>query len=309
MKNLLNSTLLIIILASFNGLAKKPRTKLIDKIVGVINEQSITLSEVKRIQKTLKGRRDIAGVLYNKLKTQRDIINFLFQMFVVKKELDALGMSVSESRVDAQIENTLKRVRLTKAQLIRQLTKNGLTFEEYYQVIKQSMEFSLFQQRIIAPLVAISEQEIKSLYLQKAGEKAAQTVQYKLKDYLVDASKVSLQKANQLQEQIQSALKQGKKLKLKNIEMIDIGDIKSSSLSSQIRKHITSVEQGNVSKPLKINGSYHLFYIEKKDIAQSDAFEKVKPQIANYLFERKSINISKSYFERKVQEDYDIKYL
>lgn len=309
MKNLLNSTLLIIFLASFNGLAKKPSTKLIDKIVGVINEQSITLSEVKRIQKTLKGRRDIAGVLYNKLKTQKDIINFLFQMFVVKKELDALGMSVSESRVDAQIENTLKRVRLTKAQLIRQLTKNGLTFEEYYQVIKQSMEFSLFQQRIIAPLVAISEQEIKSLYLQKAGDKAAQTVQYKLKDYLVDASKVSLEKANQLQEQIQSALKQGKTLKLKNIEMIDLGDIKSSSLSSQIRKHITSVEQGNVSKPLKLGGNYHLFYIEKKDIAQSDAFEKVKPQIANYLFERKSINISKSYFERKVQEDYDIKYL
>lgn len=310
MKSLLNKILIsALLLCSFNLLAKKPGSKLIDKLVGVINEHSISLSEVDRVLKSLKGRREISGALYNNVKTQKDVIKLLFQVHVVKKELDTLGYGVSDSRVDAQIQNTLKKIRLSKSQLIQQLAKTGLTFDEYYQVLKQSMEFSLFQQKIIAPLVIISEQEIRSLYLQKAGKKAAKTIQYKLSDFIIPKNKINGNDAKRLQQKIQSSLNSGNKVTFNNLEKFDVGNVKATSLSQQIMEHIQSANEGEVTSAIEIDDNYHYFYIEKKEFSQSDEFTKVKPQIANYLFEQKSVNISGSYFEKKIQEDYDTKFL
>lgn len=286
------------------------QAKLIDKIVGLIDEKNISLSEVQRVQKTINGRREISPVLYNDLKTsQKEIINYIFKTYITRKELEKIGYAITEQRVDGQIANTLSRIGINKKQLINQLMQNGLSFEEYKEVIKASMEFNLFTQKIISPLVVISEQEIKSLYIKKSSQKMSQTIQYELYDYILEAKNISPKKLTTLRKKIQKTLDSGSPVKIKNIELIDIGKIKSSSLDKKIQNHLKKVEEGHVAKPLKLANTYHFFFVKKKEAGNSDEYDKVKSNIANYLYEQKIKDILETYYERKMQDNYYTKYL
>lgn len=303
MKNFL---LLIIFSVSIHAHAQ-----LIDKIVGVINEKNISLSEIKRLKKTLVGRQAIAPILYNDLAnaTDKSFIEHIFQTYIIGKELEKIGYNVAQERIEEQINTTLKRTNLTKNQLIEQLAKNGLSFEEYEYVIRESMEFSLFNQKIISPLIAISEQEVKSLYIQKSSQKSLKAIEYKINDYILTTRGLSETKIAAIQTQIQNLLDQNKKVKIKGVELLELGSVKSTSLDKKISSHLKNIETGKVAKGLNIAGDIHLFHVIDKDISESDEYEKVKSQIANYIFEQKSKEVLKSYFERKLQDDYFKKFL
>ena len=77
MKKLIPAMLLVL---AFNANAK-----LLDKIAGVINDKVYSLSELKRIQSTVKARKEIAPFIYTKKKySVNDILKLQHRIFIVK---------------------------------------------------------------------------------------------------------------------------------------------------------------------------------------------------------------------------------
>ena len=44
------------------------------------------------------------------------------------------------------------------------LKSNDLTFNEYFEVIRETIEFNIFNGRVIQPLITITDQEVKNLF-------------------------------------------------------------------------------------------------------------------------------------------------
>ena len=78
--------------------------------------------------------------------------------FLIRAKLEELGYVVDDDQVEGQIKSTEDRLRLNRAALLSFLQSNGLTFDEYFEVIRESIEFNIFFSRVIQPLITVTDQ-------------------------------------------------------------------------------------------------------------------------------------------------------
>jgi len=70
------------------------------------------------------------------------------------------------------------------------LNQQGSTFDEYFETLRQAIEYSYFINRVITPTIAISEQDVKNTYFKKNIKDSRLNFKYTLIDYALakDAS-------------------------------------------------------------------------------------------------------------------------
>lgn len=140
--------------------------KLLDKIILVVNDKIYTLSEIRQIKRNFPARKQVAPLIYSQYKAinTKEIINLIIQKNVIRSKISELGFEITDEQVESQIKETEKRLRITRDQLLDFLEGNKITFEEYFEITKESIEYNLFFNKIILPSISITKQEIKNTY-------------------------------------------------------------------------------------------------------------------------------------------------
>src|SRR5690554_3181329 len=129
---------------------------LLDKVAGVVNDKVYTLSEIKRIQDTLPARQEISPLIYSRQSyNDGQVLKLLQHRYIIKDKLAEMGFVVSDDSVMSRISETERRLGLTREDLLEFLKSKGITFNEYFELIREAMEYNIFQSRIVAPLVNI----------------------------------------------------------------------------------------------------------------------------------------------------------
>jgi peptidyl-prolyl cis-trans isomerase SurA len=137
--------------------------KLLDKIVAVINNRVISLTEVDRMRETLEARKEISPVIYTEEKyNQKELLEIMIRSHIIRDKINAQGYIINDDAVESRIKMTEDRLGLKRSDLLQFLKGKGVTYEEYFEIIRETMEFNVFAQRIIAPLITVTEQEIKN---------------------------------------------------------------------------------------------------------------------------------------------------
>ena len=153
-------------------LSVQVEAKLLDKVSGVINDKVFTLSEIERVQNTVDIRREIAPFIYNQPNyNKKDILNLLQNLFIIRDKLSELGYVISDDAVESRINETEKGLGLNRKELLKFLESKGISFNEYFEILREAMEYNVFNGRVIAPLVTITDQEMKNLYYKKTKNK------------------------------------------------------------------------------------------------------------------------------------------
>jgi len=170
---------------------KKTSEKLLDKIVAVVNTRVISLSEIKRMEDTLDARREVSPVVYNeKSYSQKQLLDIMIKSFIIRDKINAQGYVINDDAVESRIKMTEERLGLKRADLLQFLKGKGLTYEEYFEIIRETMEFNIFAQRIIAPLISVTEQEIKNEYYRRNSTNNALSFKYNLTDFYIPEEKL-----------------------------------------------------------------------------------------------------------------------
>jgi peptidyl-prolyl cis-trans isomerase SurA len=183
----MNKIILLVLMA----LSAQANATLIDKVAGVINDNVYTLSEVTRVQNTLDIRKEIAPFIYkDKSSSQGDILRLMQNKFIIKDKLSELGFVISDDAVESRIKETEKSLRLNRPELLQFLKSKGISFNEYFELLREAMEYSVFQRRIIAPLVTITDQELKNFYYNMNSSNKALSFKYKVVDFTLPENKV-----------------------------------------------------------------------------------------------------------------------
>jgi peptidyl-prolyl cis-trans isomerase SurA len=285
---------------------KSSTEKLLDKIVAVINTKVISLSEVKRVEATLEARKEISPIIYNqKTFTQKELLEIMIRSFIVRDKINAQGYVINDDAVESRIKMTEERLGLKRADLLQFLKGKGVTYEEYFEIIRETMEFNIFAQRIIAPLVSVTEQEIKNEYYKRNSTNNALSFKYNLVDFYISEEKIIDKSENKFLAVLKDYQLTGKlPAEYKDLESNNLDGLNEDGLSKELAGLLKTTSEGSFSKAISLNKHLHVFYVQKKDLVESQDFTKFKDQIQNDIFVSKGKSVTTNWFDREYSNYY-----
>ena len=103
-------------------------TNVIDRIIAVVNNEIITLSELEKYKSLMSTNTPEQS---NPADINRRLLNQMIEKKMIVQEAKELEIEVKERDVDLAIENVLKRNKVSMKEMKEQMTKQGITLEEY----------------------------------------------------------------------------------------------------------------------------------------------------------------------------------
>lgn len=285
---------------------KKSAPTLLDKIVAVVNTRVISLSEIQRIEATLEARREVSPLIYSeKTYTQKGLIDTVIRTFIIRDKINAQGYVINDDAVESRIKITEERIGLRRADLLEFLKTKGLTYEEYFEVIRETMEYNIFAQRIIAPLISVTEQEIKNEYYRRNSTNKALSFRYNLVDFYIAEEKLIDKNEERFLNVLKDYQLTGKlPEEYRSLETNQLDNLNEDGLAKELSKILKQTAEGSFSKSISLNKYLHVFYVQKKDLVESQEFLKHKDQIQNEIFMSKGKSVSDNWFDREYSNYY-----
>lgn len=157
--------------------------EVVDRIVALVNNQVITLSEVEEMGKPLLDRvRQTASPAEREerlKKSRREVLDHLIESKLLEEEMRKRKIEVPDRDVDAAINDILKTSKLTEDELKKVLAREGTTFFAYRQKVRQELGKMRLITREIKSKIVIEEEELRKRY-QENLEKYSEPLEIKI---------------------------------------------------------------------------------------------------------------------------------
>jgi peptidyl-prolyl cis-trans isomerase SurA len=282
------------------------QAKLLDKISAIVDDNIITLSQVVRVSKNLAIKRNVAPMIYDKASFSTvEVIDISINKFLIRAKLTELGYSITDDQVEAQIKTNEKRLNVDRKSLMTFLKQQGSTFDEYFETLREAIEYSYFINRVISPTIAVSEQDVKNTYFKNNIKDARLNFKYTLIDYSIANDVVPKLNKGQMEEvvrqfRINSILPEA----FSTLTSANLDEITEEGISPELKNLLKHTDEGAMTTVINLNNQHHIFYIAKKDLVESEAFAKQKDKIREDLFEVAVKNEAQLWFERERNKHY-----
>ena len=282
---------------------------LLDKIVGIFNNQTVTLSQVKRMQKNLPARRKISPYIYKKPKYSiNQLVELNMKQLLIREELSKAGYVISDDRTEARIKETEKKIGLTRKELLKFLRSGNLTFDEYFELARRTIEYDIFIPRMITPLISVTEQEVKNAFYKKNLKNKTLAFKYTLVDFSIERRFVSKKMRKRFRKVLKKFQTSGilpKKFSKMQTNVLE--DIAEGGLTKNLKKILKKTDEGSLTRPILLGEDYHVFFVKKKNLVESRFFSRHKKKIRQQLAEKAAAKIEKEWFKREKLKHF-VKY-
>ena len=292
---------------AFIFLSLSSQAVLLDKTIAIFNDDVITLSQIKRVRNSLAARKNIIPQIYYSTKmSNKEVVKIKIERAIIREKLNSMGYVTNDEEVERNIKQREKMLRINRRQLIAFLKNNNMTFDEYFEITREALENQRFTQWIIQPLVSITEQEIKNAFYKKNLNNKTLSFKYNLVDFTLPKSR--FKKKGRLKS-FRPALARFQTSGVlpdvfKDVNTNVLGEITEENLTSKLKKLLKRTEEGSFSQPILIGRQYHVFFVKKKDLVESELFLKNKNRIRGELFEKSMAGIQKIWFEGEKSKHY-----
>lgn len=280
--------------------------KLLDKISAIVDDNIITLSQITRVSKILAIKRNVAPMIYDRADfSSEELLNISINKYLIRSKLSELGYSITDDQVEAQIKSNEKRLNVDRKSLMTFLKQQGTTFDEYFESLREAIEYSYFLNRVISPSISISEQDVKNTYFKKNIKDSRLNFKYTLIDYSIPKDLVPKLAKGQMEDvikqyRINSVLPEA----FSTMTSASLDEITEEGIASELKNLLKQTDEGAITSAILLNNQHHVFYIAKKDLVESEAFTKQKESIHDTLFEAAVKNEAQIWFERERNKHY-----
>lgn len=285
--------------------------ELVDRIVAVVNDDVILLSELEQAIIPYVERLATMGYSSDKAQQMRykireDILAQLIDRKLTDQEVRRLGISVTPAEIDSAIERVKEANFLTDETLREAIAQQGYTMAQYREnVSDQILRTKLVNQEIRSRTVITSE-DIKAYYESHPDEFAGKR-QYHLRTILLPHDLPDLARRRQ---QVDDALAAGTPF----AEVArqygqapqggDLGEFPLSSLAASVRKAVEPLGQGQTSAWVDTEQGYQRFFVEKLRSSDSQPLEEVSARIQETLYKQFVDEKFRSWLEALRQRSY-----
>jgi peptidyl-prolyl cis-trans isomerase SurA len=302
----INSVYCIIYTLFFYGLGypsilNSTSAEIVDRIVAVVNDDVITLTELNSSLKPYAEKIRSLGYPKEKeqqllFKVRKEILDHLINEKIEDQEIKRSKVEISEEQIDRTIERIKETNFLTDEQLRAALAKDGMTMEEYREKIKgQILRERLVNLKVKSKIV-ITKEDIRAYYEKHIDEYVGKP-KYHLRNIILkvplftdDTKKLEIKKK---MDAILEKLKSGESfeaLAAKYSESPaasdggDLGKFEFDSLSPQLQKAIEKIKPGEFTPVLDTDLGYQILFLENIVNAKGKTLEEVTPEIESKLY-------------------------
>ncbi len=309
-------------------LAANAQAELVDKVVAVVNDEVITLSEVEeeasRIAQVMEKDSTRLPSAHSMDAARETALNGLIDRRLIHQRAKLTNTSVSDEELAVAFENTRNRMAADPVEFKLKLAGSGMT-EEF---LKKQLRDQILQSKLVSYDVraktVVTDEMIRDFYDQQYTSKAEKGSFYLLQIGFQwrqsdsdSGEKEETKKRTQRARDLVIKGQDFKEVAKKYSELPsasdggDLGVLLLDDMAAAMRTAIANLKPGEVSEIIETSDGYQFFkLLSAKDEAAtaSSSYEKVKEEIKEKLYDEK-LKAAYSDWVKKLKESAYIQKL
>jgi peptidyl-prolyl cis-trans isomerase SurA len=276
--------------------------EVVDRIVAVVNEEIILLSELQdRLEPFAQRIRqqgfDPGQERQMLFKVREEIINRLVDEKLTDQEIKRNDIQVSQGEVDNAIERIKAANHFTDEDLRQFLEQEQMTMEQYREAIKEQILRTRLVNYQVKSKIVITEAEIQAYYDRHPDIYGGKR-RYHLRNILmrVPGFSTDAQRAAVLEtmQQLRARAEAGESFadlartysqSPAAADGGDIGEFEEETLSPQIRAALEGLEPGGTTAVLNTDQGFQLLFLEAIRRTEGKPLDQVREEIHQSLFD------------------------
>ncbi len=268
------------------------RSEIVDRIIAIVNDQVITLSELETSMKVItRGLREDLRAEDRNTRASL-VLDLLIEDALIKQSAERMGIEVSEAEIDNAIEDVKERNGLTDDALMEVLERSGLTYKQYRDRLREDIRKAKFMDAQFRSRIKIKEEDIEEYY-RSHKEEFLLPATYRLRIILLERGEEEL--LERRLKAVLEGLKEGRPFEELAREFSDapssraggdIGYTELEELSPLIRGVVERLKPGEISPPLRTPGGIYIVQLVDVKEGKPRPLEEVKHIIRERLFKR-----------------------
>jgi peptidyl-prolyl cis-trans isomerase SurA len=300
-KLIISSSVTLAILFSLSLQGTASGSVVVDRVVAVVNDEVITLSDLQREEALYNKRNEIKQDSQYILE---DMIDRKLQMAAAKRT----GMDVTDKELSEAMDDVMKRNNMDTAKFSAAVGKEGLTLEQYKNELREQMTLSRLFNKFIRSGITIDEGEARSFY-EKNIKAYTLPEEIRLRQIFIPVpGKANSEQAAAIKQKAQAVYERAKKGE--DFEKLvgevskgvtaaqdgDLGYIQRDQVIPAIAAAIKSLKTGEVTKPFLSAGGYNIILLEEVRTPVKP-YDKVREELMTMLYQQKMEHTYRSWLQ------------
>ncbi|GMR04828.1 MAG: peptidylprolyl isomerase [Thermodesulfobacteriota bacterium] len=271
---------------------REAASKVVDRVVAIINEDIITLSELNAASALSSNGVKIAE--NRRIKKDRvfmtKMLEGLIEEKLIKQASDRAGIEISEKEIDNAVDEIKRQNNFTKDQLMVALANSGLTYSEYRERLKEQIRVVKFMNTRFRARVSIQPEEIEDYYRQHIEEFFG-PASYRIESIFVNGSDEKTQKLKL--KYIKEGLEKGTDFSELARQYSDgpaassggdLGYLTADEIDPVLKKIVLNLKVGETSPLIEKPDGVHIIRLSDYRPGEPAPFEQVRGRIYEKLF-------------------------
>ncbi len=304
----------LLLTAYFLLLTPSANGEIVDRIVAVVNDSAITLSELN-IATT--GLGDIKGDDKEKrqkiIETKSKVLDQLIEKKLVEQAANKAGITVSEKEIDNAIEDVKRQNNIGQEDLLSALARNGLTFKEYREQLKDQIRQVKFINKEFRANVKVSDEDVEAYYKQNR-DKFSGPAMYRIRiiSFLLSGQGKGKDAEKKAKDILAMARKGADFIKLASVysegpnvkDGGDLGYISPGEMDAAVEKAGGGLNIGEISDVIKTPTGFHIIQLIDRRKAEPKPVAAVLDEIKNIIFQKIIDERYKLWLEEMMKKAY-----
>lgn len=270
------------------------KAEVVDRVVAVINDSIITLSELNAAAAMATEKLSSAdkkdGKKADELRSK--MLDGLIEQKLVKQAADKAGIDISEREIDLAVDDIKRQNGLTQESLLLALAQSGLTYKEYREQLKEQIRQVKFINKEIRSKIMVLPEDIEAYWRQHRNDFVSPP-SYRLNMIFIPSADKEVYKLKL--KAVEDGIKKGEpfgELARAYSEGFgaasggEMGWMKAGELDRSVEDAASKLKAGNIAGPMvNSEGAYFIELVEMKAAAQTP-LEEVKDRIQDKLFKK-----------------------
>ena len=287
--------LLIAIVASLCQLylAGPGGSEVVDRIVGEVNDEIITMSEVEHMAKALEAQTGMKPTGKEDRQLQRKMLDNLINRKLARTEAKKRGITMSDKEMAQALEEFKQRNNMPNDEALNQaLSQAGLTLNEFKQQISDQFIQNRLVMAVLGSKVEIRDADIRKIYEEKFKDSRVQVhlrvIRLPYPPGATEAQKAELKdKAETIIKEANQGVPFPEIASKLSVSQTDLGYVALNDLNPKLAEHLSGMKPKEVL-PVEAPEGFQFMQVVDRRTGQARSFEEAAPEIRNMLMEREA---------------------
>ncbi len=284
------------------GISSIALAEVVDRIVAVVNNEIITLSDLNKA--ILPYRQNIDASQNSSVRKlemiqtlEQDMLQQMIDRSLTSQEAARYNIAVTKEEVDSAVNNFMTANKMDPEELETALAADGLTLKDYRAKMKEEILQSRLISRAVRSQVIITDSEIKTYY-DSHGDAFTGIKKYHLRNILME-NEADLAAIEPKIDNFVSFDQLARENSIGNnaADGGDLGVFDINNFSEEIKASLQALGKGDHTPILYVGQGYQILFVEDIIVEGNKTLDQARDQIENILYKEQAEKRFKEWIE------------